>query len=128
MVKGSTKPQILIVEDEAGINEVYQIVLKGAGYSVRAAFNGQEALNLLNTIEPNVILLDLRMPKVDGLEFLRQYDLKKHPKVKVVILSNYDAENEIKEAHRLGASRYVLKAWSSPNELELLVKKVLQEN
>lgn len=127
MVKGKLKPQILVVEDEIGINEVYQLVLTGAGYDVKAAFNGQEALDIAEAEEPNLILLDLRMPKVDGLEFLRKFDLKKHPKVNVVVLSNYDAEKDIKEAHKLGASRYVLKAWSSPKELELLVKKVLQE-
>ena len=127
MVRASIKPQILVVEDEPAINEVYQLVLKDSGYLVQAAFDGQQALNLLDNYEPDIILLDLRMPIVDGLEFLKQYDLKQHPKVKVVVLSNYDAENDIKEAHKLGASRYVLKAWSSPNELKLLVKKVLQE-
>jgi len=127
MVKAELKPVILVVEDETSINEVYQLVLSRAGYEVRAAFDGQEALELLESIEPDIILLDLRMPKVDGLEFLRKYDLKQHPEVKVVILSNYDAEKDIKEAHKLGASRYVLKAWSSPKELELLIKKVLQE-
>jgi CheY-like chemotaxis protein len=127
MVKAKLKPLILVVEDETSINEVYQLVLTRAGYEVQAAFDGQKALDMLESFEPDIIMLDLRMPKVDGLEFLRKYDLKQHPKVKVVILSNYDAEKDIKEAHKLGASRYVLKAWSSPKELELLIKKVLQE-
>jgi CheY-like chemotaxis protein len=124
---GKHKSNVLIVEDEKGIKDVYQFVLKGAGYNVKSVLNGQEALKILETFEPDIILLDIRMPKIDGIEFLKQYDVKKHPNVKVVVLSNYDMESEIKQAHKLGAAHYVLKAWTSPKELELLVKKVLQE-
>lgn len=117
----------MVIEDERSINEAYQTVLKSAGYDVQAAYNGQEALDMAAKKEPDLILLDLRMPQMDGLEFLRQYDLKKRPNVKVIIFSNYDIEDEIKDAYGLGAQRYVLKAWTSPRELENLVANTLRD-
>jgi DNA-binding response OmpR family regulator len=92
------KAVILIVEDEADINEAYQIVLKSAGYDVISAANGEEALKITKKIEPNLILLDLRMPQKDGIEFLREFDAQKHPAVKVIIFSNYDMQEEIQGA------------------------------
>jgi CheY-like chemotaxis protein len=104
------KAVILIVEDEADINEAYQIVLKSAGYDVISAANGEEALKITKKIEPNLILLDLRMPQKDGIEFLREFDAQKHPAVKVIIFSNYDMQEEIQKAYDLCAQGYVLKA------------------
>ncbi len=62
-----------------------------------------------------------------SVEFLKQYDLKdKHPDVKVVVFSNYDMQDEIDDAYRLGADRYVLKAWASPRELLQIVEDSLR--
>lgn len=120
------KATILIVEDEAALNEAYQMILKQAGYSIKVAYNGKEALDITDDVEPDLILLDLRMPKMDGVEFLKNYNLlEKHPKVKVIIFSNYDMQKEIDEAYRLGAFRYILKTWASPQELLQLVESAL---
>ena len=120
------KATVLIVEDEGTLNEAYQMVLSKAGYDVKAAFNGKEALELTKDMEPDLILLDLRMPFMDGIEFLKSYDLKQHhPKVKVIVFSNYDMQKEIDEAYKLGADRYILKAWASPKELLQLVQNTL---
>ncbi|HSX33376.1 MAG TPA: response regulator [Candidatus Saccharimonadales bacterium] len=117
---------ILVVEDERTLNEAYQIILERAGYAVYSAFDGQQALAVAAEHEPDLILLDLRMPHMDGLQFLREYDLKHHhPKVKVVLFSNYDMQAEIDEAYRQGADRYILKAWASPKELLRLVQSTL---
>lgn len=117
---------IMVVEDERTLRDAYQIILRTAGYSVVAASDGQEALDTATKIEPALILLDLRMPHMDGLEFLHEYKLKeKHPDVKVVVFSNYDMQKEIDEAYRLGADRYILKAWASPKELLQVVADTL---
>ena len=118
-------PCILVVEDEPNLNKAYQVILSTAGYTVLTAFNGEEALKLTTKQEPALILLDLRMPKMDGNDFLRAYDLKKHPKVKVIVFSNYDIEKEIEEAYAQGADRYILKALASPKELLRIVKDTL---
>lgn len=113
---------VLIVEDEQALNNAYQIILRTAGYNVRVAYNGQEALDSAAEVEPTLILLDLRMPLMDGIEFLRQYKLlEQHPDVRVVVFSNYDMQKEIDDAYKLGADRYILKALASPKELLKIV-------
>lgn len=118
---------ILVVEDETALSEAYQLILKQSGYQVLAAFNGKEALDVVADTEPDIILLDLRMPKMDGIEFLRNYDLSKHKSVRVIVFSNYDMQKEIDEAYKLGATRYMLKAWASPRELIQIVENALAE-
>jgi two-component system response regulator VicR len=119
---------VLIVEDEKILNQAYQTILEKHGYTVHTAFNGEEALKVTKDIEPDLILLDLRMPHMDGVAFLREYKLsKKHPKVKVVVFSNFDMQKEIDEAYELGAKRYILKAGAGPNELIHIVNKTLSE-
>ena len=120
------KPTVLIVEDEQSLNEAYQMILRKAGYTVQVAFDGQEALELSAMEEPDLILLDLRMPRMDGIEFLRNYDLRQsHPEVKVIVFSNYDMQKEIDEAYNLGADRYFMKALASPKELLQVVENTL---
>ncbi len=117
---------ILIVEDEQTLNEAYQVILKHAGYEVYCAYDGKEALKVASQHEPDLILLDLRMPHMDGLRFLKDYDLKnKHPGVKVIVFSNFDMQAEIDQAYQYGAERYILKAWASPKELLKLVQTTL---
>lgn len=118
--------RVLIVEDEKILNEAYQTILKKEGYTVDVAFDGEEALEKVKAKEPSLILLDLRMPKKSGLEFLNAYEPTKHPNVKVIVFSNLDAQKEIDEAYDLGAHKYMLKAWASPKELATLVKDTLK--
>ncbi|HTH72543.1 MAG TPA: response regulator [Candidatus Pristimantibacillus sp.] len=124
--KSSKKSTVLIVEDEQSLNEAYQMILRKAGYTVQVAFDGQEALEVSEMEEPALILLDLRMPRMDGIEFLRNYNLRKdHPEVKVIVFSNYDMQREIDEAYNLGADRYFMKALASPKELLQVVENTL---
>lgn len=118
---------ILIVEDDADLNEAYQLILTSAGYTVLSAYNGREALDILKEkeIEPAIIFLDLRMPVMDGIEFLETYDAPLHPLTTVIVFSNYDAQKEVDEAYALGAERYILKARASPKELLRIVEDVV---
>lgn len=126
MAKRKPTRTILVVEDEQSLNEAYQMILRKAGYVVQVAYNGQEALEVAAMEDPDLILLDLRMPHMDGIEFLRRYNLKKdHPSVKVIVFSNYDMQKEIDEAYSLGADRYFMKALASPNELLQVVENTL---
>lgn len=121
-----TNPNILVVEDDVSLNDAYKTILSAAGYDTRTAFNGEEALKLVEEREPDIIFLDLRMPVMDGIGFLRAYKPKTdHPEVKIIVFSNYDMQQEVDEAYELGAERYVLKAWASPKELIKIVKDTM---
>ena len=121
------KKKVLVVEDEQPLNEVYSHILKQAGYNVKSAFSGVEALESTADFEPDLILLDLRMPQMSGIEFLKAYRLTdEHPKVQVIVFSNLDVQKEIDEAYALGAQRYMLKAWASPKDLLKLVSDTLK--
>lgn len=117
---------ILIVEDENALNQAYQIILRQVGYTVVSAYDGEDALQKAASHTPDLILLDLRMPHMDGLNFLRHYKLRElHPDVKVIVFSNYDIQQDIDEAYDQGADRYILKAWASPKELLKVVQDTL---
>jgi CheY-like chemotaxis protein len=124
MVKTKQK-NILVVEDDVMLNDAYKMILDSAGHNTRTAHSGDEALKLIAESEPDIIFLDLRMPVMDGIEFLKKYEPKKHhPNVKIIVFSNYDMQQEVDEAYELGAERYVLKAWASPKELLKLVADI----
>lgn len=120
--------RILIVEDNVNINRAYKIILEKEGHDVNVVFDGKEALKQADLVKPELILLDLQMPIMGGLEFLQQYDLaKKHPDVQVIILSNLDGHKEIQKALDLGAFKYILKARTSPRQLSLLIHHLIEE-
>jgi len=120
------KARILIVEDEQSLSDAYQLILESQGYKVLVNGDGEEALTSLESFQPNLILLDLRMPKIDGIEFLKRSNIKAgYPGVKVIVFSNLDTQKDIDAAYDLGADRYILKAWASPKELLQLVEASL---
>lgn len=126
MTKKTVKnPHILIVEDDSALNDAFQLVLKNDGFTVTSAYNGQEALDALSTVTPDLIILDLLMPIMDGREFLHAFNNHRH--IPIIVLSNLDAKSEIQEIMSLGASRYVLKAWASPRELIKLAYETISE-
>lgn len=117
---------VLIVEDDNDLRDAYVMILESEGYPVFSAKNGEDALSIIKEKgQPGLIFLDLRMPVMDGIEFLKRYEAEKHPDTEIVVFSNYDAKNEIDTAYELGAKRYVLKARAAPKELVRIVKTVL---
>lgn len=119
---------VLIVEDENMLNEAYQVILKSGNYTVIPAYDGRSALEIIKDTPVDLILLDLRMPVLDGIGFLEAYQPKalKNPP-KIVVFSNFDMQKEIDQAYELGADKYMLKAWASPKELLQLVTNLLAE-
>ena len=119
--------KILIVEDDRDLNNAYCVILKNEGHEVQAAFDGKEALAKTNTFTPDLILLDLLMPVMGGLEFLQHYDLvKKHSTVKVLIFTNMENSPEVGEAYKLGAKRCIIKSWTAPHNLARVVSDTLR--
>lgn len=120
--------RILVVEDDPQLNLTYDILLKKIGHEVAHALNGFEALDQVKEFKPELILLDIRMPKMDGIEFLRQAELpKKYPLIKVILFSNMDQADQIEEAFALGIDKSVLKSSMAPSQLAALVTELIQK-
>lgn len=104
------KNRILVVDDEDALRTVLSSELEGEGYQVASAGDGQEAINILQTREFDLILLDIKMPNVDGFEVLK-FVKERHPKTKVVMLTGFaDLKNAI-ESKKLGAEDFVSKPY-----------------
>jgi CheY-like chemotaxis protein len=117
---------ILVVEDDRDLNNAYDIILRNEGYNVATAYDGRQALNKAKTFEADLILLDLLMPVMGGLEFLQHYDLQgKHKNVKVLIFTNMENSPEVTEAYKLGAHRCIIKSWTAPNNLAKVIAEAL---
>lgn len=118
--------RILVVEDDRDLNKAYSIILKHDGHEVVEAFDGKEALKKLKGFEPDLVLLDLLMPIMGGLEFLQQSELpKKHKNVKVLIFTNMENSPEVAAAYKLGAHRCIIKSWTAPHNLARVVNDTL---
>jgi CheY-like chemotaxis protein len=112
----------MVVEDEEVLRDAYCYVLRADGYETYAASDGSDALALLPSVKPDIILLDMLMPGVNGLEFLQRAGLKEsYPKTRVIIFSNLSDTPNIEQAMALGAERNVLKSSMSPRQLVELV-------
>ncbi len=121
------KLSVLVVEDEQSLNAAFMFILKADDIVAETAFNGVEALEKLDTFDPDLILLDLKMPKMNGIEFLEAFaKLQPKRRAKVIVFSNYNEQSEIDKAFSLGASKYMLKAWASPQELLKVVHEIAQ--
>jgi two-component system response regulator VicR len=117
--------KILIVEDELPLRMAYDTILKREGHEVERARDGEEALERVEKLKPDLILLDLLMPNIDGITFLKKYDLKKHPKVKVIVFSNLSHSDQIEKAEALGIFKYVIKSSVTPSQLSNLVNEAV---
>ncbi|MBA3758109.1 response regulator [Candidatus Saccharibacteria bacterium] len=116
---------ILIVEDEKVLQDVYQIILSSKGYEVHTANNGLEGLKRLKALRPDMVLLDIFMPVMDGKEFMRKVDLDDYPNTKIVVYSNLLDSKIEAEMLGLGAHSFVLKSSLAPQDLVALVDQTL---
>jgi two-component system alkaline phosphatase synthesis response regulator PhoP len=115
----STK--VLIIEDEIILQDVYKILLSSQGYEVFTANNGLEGIKQLKETRPDMVLLDLFMPVMDGKDFLKNIDLTEFPKTKIVVYTNLSDSVVETEMLELGAHNFILKASMGPQDLIDLV-------
>lgn len=115
--------KILIVEDDVMILRTLEFRLKKDGYKVTAVKDGKEALEKLKSDTFNLIITDLMLPFVTGLEIL-SYAKSNLPELPVAILSGADEEGTIMEAFKMGADDFITKPFS-PGELSLRIKRLL---
>ncbi len=119
--------KILVAEDERDIRELIAFTLRFAGFDVELAQNGAEAVEKAPSVNPDIILMDVRMPRMTGYQACEA--LKKNPDtqdIPVIFLSAKGQESEIQEGLGVGAREYILKPFA-PDELATQVKRILKE-
>lgn len=120
--------KILFIEDEAALQKTFSDILQRAGYKIISALNGEIGLRLAKTEKPDLILLDLILPKLSGFEVLEE--LKKDPQTKdipVIILTNLEGVGDVDKVLELGATTYLVKAQYTLEEVLEKIKKTLGE-
>lgn len=116
---------ILVVEDEEILREAYHKILSREGFDVVCAADGVEALACLERVMPDLILLDMLMPHMDGLTFLERANLRQRfPRTKVVAFSNLSSQEGLTSMLRLGATMQLLKSNLSPRQLVAVVREL----
>ena len=126
---GEEKAKILVVEDEEILLTALREELNQSGYETEGAVDGEDGLAKVKSFKPDLVLLDLVMPKMDGMQVLKK--LKENDSTKnlsVVILTNLSDYERISEALSLGAKDYLVKANYSLNDLLEKVKTVLSRS
>lgn len=120
--------KILVAEDDPTLQSAYVTFLQAEGFDVQAVSDGQQALDAVAQSEPDVVLLDMLMPNLDGIGFLQRAHLvQNHPKTKVLVLSNVSVPYKMEEAELLGASEYVIKSNITPKEIVEKIHGLLQK-
>lgn len=121
--------KIAIVEDDPAISQMYRIKFESEGYSVETAENGKLGLELAESMKPDIILLDLMMPEMNGdemLQLLRKTSWGKD--TKVVILTNMGEQEAPAIIKQLGVRRFIVKAEMTPRQVAEMVKQELATN
>lgn len=119
-------PKIAIIEDDSAISQMYLIKFEAEGFEVETAENGVIGLQLIESMRPDIILLDLMMPEMNGDEMLRQLRATDWGKdIKVAILTNIGEQEMPEDINTLGISAFIVKADMTPRQVADLVKKEL---
>ena len=121
--------KIALIEDDTSIREMYQMKLEMEGYNVVCADDGEKALEVIKKENPDLVLLDILMPKKDGFEVLKELKDSQDSGVKsipVVMLTNLSNREDIAEAEKLGAVDYLVKAKITPSEVADKVESLVK--
>lgn len=128
MAKKDKKIKVLLIEDDSFLVEVYSTKFDLEGFESYLAENGEKGLEMAKKEKPDIILLDILLPGLDGFEVLRK--LKKDNKSKdipVILLTNLSQKDDIKEGLALGADDYLIKAHFMPSEVISKIREILKK-
>ncbi len=114
--------KVLIAEDDKFLVSAYRLKLEKEGVEVEIALDGEEALEKLKSFKPDVMLLDLMMPKVDGFEVLERLKKEGGIQIPIIVASNLGQAEDVERAKKLGAVDYVVKSDIALDDLIAKVK------
>ncbi|MCL4387263.1 MAG: response regulator [Patescibacteria group bacterium] len=121
------KKKILLVEDDLQLIDMYQRKFEMEGFEVAIAEDGIKAMEVLKAFNPDIVLLDIMIPQVNGIEVLKQIrgDLATADLI-VVMLTNLSSESTAEEIYKYGATEYIVKAEMTPMQVTDKVKELLK--
>lgn len=118
--------KIAIIEDDGVIRQMYRMKFEGEGFEVEVAENGRDGVSLVQHMKPDIILLDMHMPEMDGSTALTKIRAEKWGKdIPVIVLTNLGEEESPKSLRALGISGYIVKADFTPRQVVARVKDAL---
>lgn len=118
--------KILIVDDDPFILDMYVIKFKEQGFQIDTATDGKAALEKIEEGKPDIILLDVVMPKMDGFDVIKKIQGSKTPHTfKILFLTNFGQKEDVERGMQLGADGYIIKAHFTPSEVVAKVKQLL---
>ncbi len=120
------KIKLALIEDDIAIVQMYRTKFEFEGYQVATAGDGVAGLELIESFKPDVVLLDIMMPKMDGLKVLEK--IRANPKTKdtkVIVLTNMGDTKTAEQIYKMAATDYIVKAEMTPREVSERVKKIL---
>ncbi|OGF25195.1 hypothetical protein A2303_02435 [Candidatus Falkowbacteria bacterium RIFOXYB2_FULL_47_14] len=120
--------KVLLVEDDSFLREICGRKLTKEGYTVYESIDGEQALNGVKQINPDIMLLDIILPAIDGFQILHQIRSDKDKKISetpIIMLSNLGQDDDIKKAMDMGANDYLVKAHFTTEEIVAKMKKIL---
>src|SRR4030042_1796124 len=118
---------ILLIEDDPLLIDLYATKLREAEFEVEIAANGQEGLKKVKTKKPDLLILDIVLPAVNGWEILEEIKkIEGLQDLKIVIFSNFTSKEEVEKGLSLGAVKYLIKSHYTPSEVVREIKKILE--
>ncbi len=120
--------KVLIAEDDSFLSEMYVTKLELENFKVFLATNGEEALDKMRLYKPDIVLLDLMMPKKDGFDVLREkFSDPEIKDIPVIVLTNLSQKEQIQECYDLGAKDFLIKAYFIPAEVVKKIRNLIGE-
>ncbi len=124
-----TNKKILVVEDEVVLNKALQDFLGSEGFEVLVAFDGEDGVKKASKENPDLILLDIILPKKDGYQVIKEIKSKEKTKdIPIVLLTNLGSIDDVQKALELGATTYLVKADYKMEEVTVKIKEILGIN
>jgi two-component system alkaline phosphatase synthesis response regulator PhoP len=127
MADNNIKAKLLLVEDDVTLVKMYERKFKSDGYEVEIAYDGLDGLKKATNNPPDLIVLDLMLPKLDGISvFKKMRSQAKTFRTPVLLLTNFDQEDAVFECFKLGAVDYLLKSEVTPQQVVAKIENLLR--
>jgi two-component system, OmpR family, response regulator ResD len=118
--------KILLIDDDPFILDIYNLKFTEQGFLIHMAHNGKEGIEEIKSFKPDLVLLDIVMPTMDGFDVMRNLtELRRAQPFKILFLTNFGQKEDVERGMHLGADGYIIKAHFTPSEVVTKVKQML---